>query len=444
MKKILIVDDNEQNLTLLQTMLKGQGYDVLRAGNGVEALKSARRDPPDIIISDILMPVMDGFALCHEWKKDKKLRHIPFVFYTATYTDARDEELALHLGAARFVVKPQAPEAFLALLRQVIEDFKTDQPSAPVSSTLAGTGYYRLYNVALVRKLEDKVLEMEQLQRVLEQEITERTQIEEALRKSRDQLEVRVQERTAELVQRNEDLTIEIGERLKMEQALKESEKQLRNLASQILSAQENERKRIALEIHDALGSSLSAIKFKMEEVLQLLPKDGPLKISKHLDTLIPLIQDTIGEARRIQADLRPPLLDDLGIVATLSWFSRRFETIYSNIRVEQTVTIKEEEVPDHLKIILFRITQEAMNNIGKHARADAVYLELRKANGIIELSIKDNGEGFDPGSLASREVSMKGLGLSNMKERVEFSGGSFFIDSAKGEGTVVRALWSL
>ncbi len=98
--------------------------------------------------------------------------------------------------------------------------------------------------------------------------------------------------------------------------------------------------------------------------------------------------------------------------------------------------------MPDHLKIVLFRITQEAMNNIGKHAQADSVYLGLQKIDGAIELLIKDNGNGFDPESLSSREISRKGLGLSSMRERVEFSGGSFSIESVQGKGTVIRAVW--
>ena len=231
-------------------------------------------------------------------------------------------------------------------------------------------------------------------------------------------------------------------ERNRTEEALAESEKQRRSLAAQLLEVQEKERKRIALEIHDVLGSSLGAIKYKLESLVSNISTVDIKTLADSMNALIPIVQETIGEVRRLQSDLRPPLLDDLGIVPTLSWFCRRFETIYSGIKVENAVTIQEEGVPDHLKIILFRITQEAMNNIGKHAQADSVYLGLRKVDKAIELCIKDNGKGFDPESLSSRGISRKGLGFSGMKERIKFSGGSFSIESSKGKGTVIRAVW--
>src|SRR5690242_19375212 len=110
MNKILIVDDQEQYLYLLKVLLEGHQYQVVQASNGAEALELARVDLPDLIISDILMPVMDGFSLCQEWQKDERLRKIPFVFYTATYTDPKDEEFGLSLGAARFIIKPVETE----------------------------------------------------------------------------------------------------------------------------------------------------------------------------------------------------------------------------------------------------------------------------------------------------------------------------------------------
>ncbi len=120
MTKLLIVDDNPSDLYLLETLLTNNGYTVVTARNGVEALIKARRDPPDLIISDILMPEMDGFSLCRTWKRDAALKNIPFVFYTATYTDPRDEELALSLGAEKFILKPAEPGVFIEWLQTVI------------------------------------------------------------------------------------------------------------------------------------------------------------------------------------------------------------------------------------------------------------------------------------------------------------------------------------
>ena len=108
--KILIVDDNSKNLYMLEVLLKGVGYEVVTAKNGIEALEKLRASRFDGIVSDILMPLMDGFRLIRECKKDPVLRQIPFIFYTATYTEKRDEEFGLSLGAIRYIVKPAEPE----------------------------------------------------------------------------------------------------------------------------------------------------------------------------------------------------------------------------------------------------------------------------------------------------------------------------------------------
>ena len=186
MNKILIVDDQERDLYLLKTLLGGHGYEVMEAVNGVEALALARTNPPDVIISDILMPVMDGFSLCREWKKDEELRDIPFVFYTATYTDPKDEELALSLGAARFIPKPVEIEEFVSILEQVIAEVKSGKWIALPASEHGELTYYRMYNQALISKLEDKMLQLEKVNRALRQEIAERKQTEEQLFQSEE------------------------------------------------------------------------------------------------------------------------------------------------------------------------------------------------------------------------------------------------------------------
>jgi PAS domain S-box-containing protein len=252
------------------------------------------------------------------------------------------------------------------------------------------------------------------------EDITERRQAEEALRRSRDELEIRVQERTRDLGTANEEL---------------------RHLSSRLMSAQEEERKRFAAEIHDAIGSCLSAIKFKVEAAVQQIGETAP-GTTESLNTIIPVVQESINECRRIQMDLRPAMLDDLGLLPTLSWFCRRFQTIYSGIRVEQEIAIQENDIPQMLKIVVFRIIQEAMNNIAKHSRANLVSLSLNGDGKKIELAITDNGTGFDVENMLPQDRSSRGLGLESMRERADLSGGSFTIQSARGKGTVIRASW--
>ena len=262
---------------------------------------------------------------------------------------------------------------------------------------------------------------------VVAHDITERKRAEDALR-----------QRTLELQQLTETLEQRVRERT---EELAKANETLRQLSVRLLSAQEEERKRIAGEIHDTLGACLSAIKFKVESVFQGITKTPNAPIES-LEAIIPVIQEGVEECRRIQMDLRPSMLDDLGLLPTLSWFCRRFQTIYSGIRVDQEVTIEESEVPVSLKIVIYRVTQEAMNNSAKHSKANRLRLCLLKMDGRVNLMVEDNGQGFDLEKVLGSENTNRGLGLTNMRERIELSGGLFEIESAKGKGTVVRGWW--
>jgi len=166
--RILIVDDIEENLYLLETLLKGSEYEVVAAKDGVEALGRLKEKSIDIIVSDILMPRMDGFQFCRECKKNKRLKDIPFIFYTATYTEKKDEEFALSLGAEKFIVKPQDPEVLLNILKEVSEAHKKGTLITPKETIKEEEIYLTEYNERLIKKLEKKVLDLEKSEKRLQ------------------------------------------------------------------------------------------------------------------------------------------------------------------------------------------------------------------------------------------------------------------------------------
>ncbi len=234
----------------------------------------------------------------------------------------------------------------------------------------------------------------------------------------------------------------DISERKRAAKALALSEQQLRMLSAQLLTAQENERKRVAQELHDGIGQSLTAIKFRLETSLQQSTGAEASQRDESLAAIIPLIQNAIDEVRRICIDLRPSILDDLGVLATLGWFCREFQATYSGIRILREIDLLEEDVPEPLKIVIFRIVQEAMNNVVKHSTADKVRLRLTKSDGALDLEIEDNGPGFDLSEAFSSDSATKGFGLASMKERTDFSGGSFAVQAGAGSGTAIRVSW--
>ena len=168
MSRILVVDDKEENLYLLRALLAGHGHQVILAQNGAEALSLANEESPDLVISDILMPVMDGFSLCRRWKgADSALRNVPFVFYTATYTEPKDEQFALGLGADRFIVKPAEPAEFLQLITTILEEHDEGNLRGGDRSPEPEAQYLREYNQVLIHKLEDKLVQLEAANRTL-------------------------------------------------------------------------------------------------------------------------------------------------------------------------------------------------------------------------------------------------------------------------------------
>ena len=171
--KILIVEDNSDSRTLLAKQLRSYGHEVTAAANGAEALQQALKETPDMLVTDILMPEMDGYRLCHEWKQNDRLKDIPVVFYTATYTSDEDERFALSLGGS-YICKPTEPAVLVDKLAEIFEKARTGASAPSETVPLAPSLFLTEYNKRVVAKLEDKMAQ-------LEREITERKRAQEQL-----------------------------------------------------------------------------------------------------------------------------------------------------------------------------------------------------------------------------------------------------------------------
>ena len=258
--------------------------------------------------------------------------------------------------------------------------------------------------------------------RGITRDITKRKHMEKELLRSREELEMRVRERTA---------------------ALEKANRQLRSFPSKLITAQEEERRRIAGELHDSIGQTLAALKYGVETILVKKGTGDLAGAFKLLERFVPTLQRSIQETRSIYQGLRPPMLDNLGLLATLEWFCREFQSVHSNLQLDLKTRIEEEEIPDHLRVTVFRMVQEALNNVAKHSGAERVELSVAKNQGSIELTIQDDGVGFDLTSI-TEENGGRSLGLAGMRERVETTGGRLYIESAPDKGTILHALWPM
>ncbi len=282
------------------------------------------------------------------------------------------------------------------------------------------------------------------------------------------------------MIEENRKLKAEIAQMAKAleqsRQSLENCKRDHNNVSSMIIQAQENERKLMAFELHDVLGKSLTAIKFSVEHVLMTMTRWKKKDYRSQLENVVTIIQETIKETRELTTALWPPVLSDLGILATISWYSREFEKIYPWVFVSHKIEADENQIPDDIKIVIFRILQESMNNSIKHSGCKNIEITLEhianienrisasdeviksdeiKFIGGICFTVSDDGKGFTPPcnnndsyllcsiKSSTEEDNCSKLGLVSMKERCRLSGGTLEIESATGKGTLIRAFWS-
>ena len=386
--KVLIVDDEKENLYLLERMLEKIGYEVEIAEDGKQALEKLYSDNFQMVISDILMPVMDGFQLCKTVKSDKRFADLLFIFYTATYVEEKDEEFALSLGADKFLRKPLKPEKFIETIKALILNTRLDQIKPSKIIIKEEKELLKLYNERLIHKLEKKLVD-------LEKEITKRKQAEETLR--------------------------EVNE-------------ELRDFASIV-----------AHDLKAPLRNITNLVEWLLKDSAKYLSEEGKdnlnlmVKQTTHMDALI----DGIYQYSKI--DRFQKKIEDLDLNKLL-W--EVIEILYPPENIEIIIP---SELPmlavdkTHMTQIFTNLIDNAIKFMNKPK--GHITINYKERQNFWHFSVADNGPGIEERHFerifnifqtlsAKEEVKGIGLGLAIVKKVVEMNGGSIWLESTVGEGS--------
>jgi signal transduction histidine kinase len=403
--KILIVDDNPVVLFAVAHLLKSEGFAVIEAKTGQEGLARARAESPDLVLLDVMLPDIHGVDLCRKIKTGPDTSQLFVVLLSSIETSTDSQVTGLEAGADGYIARP-------------IEN----------------------------KELVARVQAMLRIKRA-----------ESALRKAHDELEKRVAERTEELSRANAAL---------------------KALSQRLVDVQEAERRYVARELHDEIGQMVTGLKLVLETSVgvsssefeissqgaQVQPLETPIsKLETHSALRIPrsafheamaLINDLMERVRHLSINLRPQMLDDLGLLTALDWhFKRYFKQTGIRVQFKHThskrgmgnaqreagdsaLPVPHSEfprLPARLETAIFRIVQEALTNAARHARVKELSVRLWVNAEQSGLQVRDEGAGFDTAEALRRRTS---TGLSGMKERAELLGGEFILESAPGEGT--------
>lgn len=372
--KILIVDDESRNLRLMNAMLVPLGFDVILARDGEEALRKVKEMPPDLILLDILMPKMDGFEVARRLKQEKETKIIPIVMLTALQ-EAEHRVKAWEMGADDFVSKPVEKTELRARIRSLLK----------------------------VKAYNDHIRDY---QKKLEAEVTERTK----------------------------KLRQEITERKKAEKRLLSKQKQLRSLASELSLAEERERRRIAVILHDSIGQTLALSKIKLGELREL---SSSTDISAILEQIYKLIEEAIQETRSLTVELSPPVLYELGFEAAMEWLTEHVQDKYG-ILCDFISDKQPKPLDEDVRVILFQATRELMLNVVKHAKASNVKVSFCRRRDQVRIMVEDDGVGFDPVKIGMRANRARRFGLFSIRERLEYHSGNLQMESKPNQGTRV------
>ncbi|MBF8248265.1 MAG: Response regulator [Bacteroidetes bacterium] len=384
---ILLVDDENTGREVLSLALQERGFHTFQAEDGQKALEALEGGQFDVVISDVLMPRMDGYRLCYEVRKVERWRSLPFIIYTGTYTTIEDERLGMEFGADKYLRKTGSVDEIVLAVEEALNASR----KKPLPKKLDELDVMKVYSERLVKKLEEKNLELENAQK--------------------------------DLLHTNRELT--------------KLTEELRNSEARLIETQEVERKRISRELHDSVGQMLSSVKFRIQSAGEKIHSQKS-KVWKDLSGAWTLLEQSIHEIRRIAYNLRPSVLDDLGLVSAVRSMCEEFEertSITVNLRSSRFPT----RLPSEVELALFRIIQEVLNNVEQHSKATKLGLQIQKTNSHLLVKIKDNGKGFDPLTVQKLRSRARGYGLDGIRERVATIGGRLELLTEANKGVEIQ-----
>lgn len=479
---ILVADDSPSIVKLIQVNLDFEGYETIGAFDGKEALEKVKRHKPNLIILDILMPNLDGWEVIETLKADPETAAIPVIVLTAVGKN-EDRRRGLELGVSDYVTKPFNAIRLLEAVEHTLHPSPLPAPPAPqefhpitrvaivgeskrahgILQTLLGNPRVEILGLAtmdprgpaakLARELKiflsadpyalcnlqglDLIIETEP--HSLDLTFVERANPNiEVLRGystnfvwSLVEEKEASEERARALVKELHTIAIE---KAKLYDDLQQSKHQIEGLLSKVIYAQEEERKRIAAEIHDSIAQSLVGALTRVQMCQSMFP-NSPKEAQGEMEELKKLIIMNIKEVRQIIFNLRPSTLDDLGLIPTLEHFLKKLEA-EEKIKTSMQVEGLEKKLPPMIETAIYRIVQEALTNVRKHSKATKVRLKIRTEEGKLYLDISDNGTGFQPEKSSKHRSEGDTVGIIGMKERVALLGGTLNVDTLKNKGS--------
>ena len=473
MAAILVVDDKAANRDFLAGLLRYRGHQVLEANNGAHALALASAHHPSAVITDVLMPVMDGYEFAKRLRAQADLARTVVIFWTAHYRDRNAERLARECGVHFILPKPCEPQLVLETLERALAtrprsapppgDFDSEhlrlvttklhevvaaltraQSMAKLAHIITGPeGEFESWSSTLPELLGGGPADVPPTTRRWldlvhpeDREAFRATCIEAGAGHERREIVYRLTRADgalAQLRQLMEPLDAQSRGRwfntVQDVTEQKESEARLGAMARRLTTLQEKERRDIARELHDRVGQNLAALGLNLAQLrytsAAALPREA------QIGECVALVEATGLVIQDVLTELKPPMLANYGVIDALHFHAHDFSR-----RTGISVTARGPEPPLRLdqesEMALFRIAQAALNNVAQHAQAKSVRIMLERRDGRVRFEIADDGTGFD----AQKALAAGRWGLAGMRERAETIGGTLLIDSAPGRGT--------